>query len=390
MKFTGTTLGVAALSLGAVVALAACSSNTSTSSAAPTAGHSGHWAAAQSATDGGGTDALIAAAKAEGKINVIALPRDWANYGTIIDGFSAKYGIKVNSINPDASSGDEINALQNSTGQDTAPDVVDVGNSYALSGAQTGLYAPYKVATWGDIPDSQKDSGGLWASDYGGYISIGCDAAKITNCPKSFKDLNNPAFKGMVALNGDPTTANAAFNAVWAASLTNGGSATDIQPGLDYFKTLNSAGIFNKTKANQATIQKGATPISIDWDYLNAGYATDATKAAGVNWQVNVPTDGLVSGYYAQAINRQAPHPAAARLWEEFLYSQTTDGGQNLWLQGLARPIALQAMIKNGSVDQTALAKLPSVTDSTSFNPTQDQIVAAKKTVSSGWATAVQ
>ena len=34
---------------------------------------------------------LEAAAKAEGALNVIALPRDWANYGAVIDAFAAKY-----------------------------------------------------------------------------------------------------------------------------------------------------------------------------------------------------------------------------------------------------------------------------------------------------------
>ena len=172
----------------------------------------------------GGMDALVAAAKKEGTLNLIAVPRTWANYGAIIDAFTAKYGLKINSENPDGSSGDEINAVKSTKGQASAPDVVDVGNSYALQGAQDGLFAPYKVATWGDIPDGQKDSGGLWYSDYGGYISIGCNATKIKNCPTTIKGLDNPAFKGDVALNGDPTSANAAFEAVWAAALANGGS----------------------------------------------------------------------------------------------------------------------------------------------------------------------
>jgi len=162
----------------------------------------------------GGMDALVTAAKQEGTLNLIAVPRTWAGYGAIIDAFTAKYGIKINSENPDGSSGDEINAIKSTKGQESAPDVVDIGNSYALSGAQEGDFAPYKVATWSDIPDAQKDSGGLWYSDYGGYISIGCNATKIKNCPTTIKDLDNPAFKNDVALNGDPTSANAAFEAV--------------------------------------------------------------------------------------------------------------------------------------------------------------------------------
>jgi putative spermidine/putrescine transport system substrate-binding protein len=392
---------VIAVSVAAVatLAIAGCSSSSksggggsstvaSSGSSAPSA-KTTDASKAQSAADLGGMDALVAAANKEGALNIIAVPRTWAGYGAIIDAFTAKYPqIKINSENPDGSSGDEINALKSTKGQSTAPDVVDVGNSYALSGAQEGDFAPYKVATWTDIPDAQKDAGGLWYSDYGGYISIGCNATKVTTCPTTIKALDNPAYKGMVALNGDPTSANAAFEAVWAAALANGGSATNIQPGIDFFKKLNSEGIFNKTKVTPATVQSGATPIVLDWDYLNVGNAA-TLKAAGVNWTTTDPSDGLVSGYYAQAVSINAAHPAAARLWEEFLYSQSADGGQNGWLKGFARPIELPAMQKNGSADATALAAVPPVTDSNPFNPTQDQVTAAKGVVTQNWAAAV-
>ena len=56
---------------------------------------------------------LIAAAQAEGTLTTIALPHDWCNYGGVIDAFKAKYpGIEVNELNPDAGSGDEIEAIK--------------------------------------------------------------------------------------------------------------------------------------------------------------------------------------------------------------------------------------------------------------------------------------
>jgi putative spermidine/putrescine transport system substrate-binding protein len=378
----------------AALTLAACgSSSSSTTATAPSTDDSSapattDWSTAQSADAGGGMDALVAAAKKEGTLNVIALPPDWANYASIISTFKQKYGIKVVSENPNGASGDEINAIKSTKGQSSAPDVIDVGNSYALSGAQGGLFAPYKVATWADIPTGQKDEGGLWTSDYGGYISIGCNTDKVKTCPTTIKELDNPAYKGQVALNGDPTSAAAAFSGVWAAAIANGGSADDIQPGIDFFKKLNDEGIFNKTQVAPQTVASGATPIVLDWDYLNVGEGAELAKK-GVTWKVAVPSDGLVSAYYSQAINRNAPHPAAARLWEEYLYSQDSDGGQNGWLRGSARPIELVAMQKNGSADQKALAKLPPVKDDNPFVPTQDQITKATNTVTQNWSAAV-
>jgi putative spermidine/putrescine transport system substrate-binding protein len=382
-------VALAGMGLVASLAVTGCGSSSGGSKSGSSGGGGAKSAAsAQSAADMGGLAALVTAAKKEGTLNLIAVPRTWANYGAIIDAFTAKYGIKINSENPGGTSGDEINAVKSTKGQASAPDVVDIGNSYALQGATDGLFAPYKVATWGDIPDGQKDPGGLWYSDYGGYVSIGCNATKIKNCPTTIKGLDNPAFKGEVALNGDPTSANAAFEAVWATALANGGDATNIQPGIDFFKKLNSDKIFNKTKVTPATVASGQTPIVLDWDYLNVGNAA-ALKKTGVNWVTNDPADGLVSGYYAQAVSINAAHPAAARLWEEFLYSQDADGGQNGWLKGAARPIELVAMMAKGTADATAAAAVPKVTDTSPFNPTQDQVTAAKNVVTQKWAAAV-
>ena len=278
-----------------------------------------------------------AKAAKEGTLNAIALAPDWANYGAIIDGFKKKYGIKVADENPDGASQDEINAITSRKGQDRAPDVVDLGSSFALSAAQQGLLAPYKVASCDDSPrGARRTPQARWYNDYGGYISIGCDAKRVKVCPTTFADLLKPQYKGQVALNGNPTKSGSAFGGVYAASLASGGSFDDIQPGLDFFAKLKKNGNFNPVESTPATVEKGETPISIDWDYLNAGYA-DEFGSKGVDWKVAVPPDGQFAQYYSQAINKDAPHPAAARLWQEYLYSAE---GQNLWLKGYARPVA--------------------------------------------------
>ncbi|GGO78212.1 ABC transporter substrate-binding protein [Nonomuraea cavernae] len=339
---------------------------------------------ATSAADFGGLDKLVEAAKKEGNLHVIALPPDWANYGEIIKSFEAKYGIKIESEDPDAASADEINAVKTRKGQDRAPDVLDLGQSFAISGAAEGLFAPYKVQTFDKIPEGQKEPTGLWTNDYGGYISIGCDAKKIATCPTSFADLLKPEYKGKVALNGNPTKSGSAFAGVYAASIANGGSFDDIQPGLDFFKKLKDAGNFNPVETTPATIEKGETQISIDWDYNNAAYAPQMA-AKGLDWKVNVPSDGKYFQMYAQAINKDAPHPAAARLWQEYLYSPE---GQNLYLKGFARPVLLPAMEADGTVDKVAAEALPKVEGTPTF-PTSAQVDAAKAKLASGWDAAI-
>lgn len=358
-----------ALIVGLVTSMAACSGPPSGNST-PTTGA----AVATSAADLGGMDALVAAAKAEGKLNVIALPPDWANYGAIIKAFEDKYGITVTSSQPDAASQEEINAADKLKGTDRAPDVFDLGQTVAL--ANTDKFAPYKVATWDTIADNLKEPTGLWANDYGGYMSIGYDSARVP-AVTSIKDLLKADYKGKVALNGDPTQAGAAFSGVVMASVANGGSADDISPGVSYFVDLKKAGSFLPVDPTSATIQSGQTPVVFDWDYTNV-----AQSAKLSTWKVVIPEGAEVASYYFQAVSKDAPHPAAARLWQEFLFS---DEGQNLYLEGKARPARLADMQQSGAVNKEAFAALPATSGTPAIlTPAQAKTAAAY--LASNWS----
>jgi putative spermidine/putrescine transport system substrate-binding protein len=366
---------VTLVALTSALALAACAPPAEEEESSPSGGTDPKTAA--SVEDFGSMDDLVKAAQDEGTLNVIALPPTWANYGTIIETFSKKYDIKVQSDQPDAASQDEINAANQLKGTDRAPDVFDLGQSVAL--ANTDLYAPYKVSTWDDVPAEFKDPDGAWINDYGGYMSVGYDSSKLPDVT-SLDDLLAPAFKGKVALNGDPTTAGAAFSGVVMASVANGGSADDIAPGVEYFGKLKDAGNFLPVDPTSATIESGQTPVVIDWDYLNA-----AESAKLPSWKVYVPEEAPIAGYYFQAINADAPHPAAARLWQEFLYS---DEGQNLWLAGGARPVRADAMVEAGTIDQELYDALPEVSG-TPIIPTNEQTEKMAAYLADNWAKAV-
>jgi putative spermidine/putrescine transport system substrate-binding protein len=325
-------------------------------------------------------EALIAAAKKEGALNVIALPPDWTNYGEVISTFEKQYGIKVTSAQPDGSSQDEINAANQLKGTDRAPDVFDLSSPVAI--ANVDLFAPYQVTTFADVRADLKEPSGKYVSDYGGFMSIGYDAGKVP-APTSVADLLKPEYKGKVALNGDPTQAGAAFNGVVMAALGSGGSADDISKGVDFFSQLKKAGNFLPVDPSPATIASGQTPVVFDWDYTNA--AQTAKLAGNVDWKVVVPSGAVVGSYYVQAINKDAPHPAAARLWQEFLYSDT---GQNLWLKGFGRPVRAEAMQKAGTIDKAAFDKLPPVSGTPVFL-TEAQSAAANTYLKANWAKAV-
>ncbi|TAN31797.1 extracellular solute-binding protein [bacterium] len=357
------------VAVGAVLAIAGCAPP-STSGAPSTA------ATATSAAALGGMDALVAAAKKEGQLNLVSTAPDWANYAAIMAGFQAKYGIKINDDNPEGSSQDEINAVKRLAGTDRAPDALDIG---VRELADTSLFAPYQVATWKDIPDAQKEPSGLWVQDYGGYMAIGYDSSKVSAIT-SVQDLLKPEFKGKIALFADPTASNSALSAVMMTSLANGGSLDDISKGVEFFAKLKKAGNFVPVAATKATVANGTTPVVINWDYLAVSFATDVPA-----WTLLIPSGAIVAGFYNQAVNKGAPHPAAARLWMEYLYSNE---GQNLFLEGGARPVRMDAMTKQGVIDAPAAAKLPPVSGPGNFI-NLNQATAAKAYLVANWANAI-
>jgi putative spermidine/putrescine transport system substrate-binding protein len=367
-------LGFVALAGVAALALSACSGTASASND----GGSTDAKTATSLADFGTLADLEKAAEAEGALNVIALPRDWANYGEVLDAFTAKYPeITVNEASPDISSAEEIEAAKTNAGLDTAPDVFDLGLTVAL--ANTDQFAAYKVATWDDIPDALKEASGLFVGDYGGYMSIGYDSSKF-DAPKSLDDLLGGTYKGAVAINGDPTQAGAAFAAVGLATVQSDGTLDDFQPGIDFFSSLNKAGNLLKVDVTTATVASGETPVVFDWDYLNAAHVAD-----NKSWKTVILPGTGYAGYYNQAINKDAAHPAAARLWQEFLYS---DEAQNLWLKGGARPVRAEAMDAAGTIDKDLYAALPAAPSDTVV-PTEAQSTAAGEQLGEEWAAAV-
>jgi len=339
----------------AATALVCCAATAVTSGTSPASAAANNYSTATSVAAFGGMSGLVTAAKAEGALNVITLPDNWCNYGAIISSFQKEYGIKITSENPEGSSQDEINAMVQLKGQSREPDVLDMGTPFAIKADQEHLLAPYTVSEWRDIPAAQRASDDTWWADYGGYV---------------------------VGINNSPTVAGAAFAAVFAAALANGGSFNNITPGINYFAKLNTEGNFVPVISGPSTVQSGATPIVIWWDYLQKSEIQAEVKT----WKVVIPTDGVYASYYDQAVSANAPHPAAARLWEEYLYSAA---GQNQWLQGSCRPIELSTMVANGTVDETAFKQLPSVPTGFKGYPTQTEVTNAEDVVAKDWATDV-
>ncbi|WP_293781652.1 ABC transporter substrate-binding protein [uncultured Aeromicrobium sp.] len=372
-RVVGCTLAVALLTLSA------CSGGEESETSAT-------WREATSVEDGGGMDELIEAAQAEGAFNAMGLYDDWANYGGLLQAFSEKYDIEINNDTSTGSSQDMVNAVVNRQGQDDSLDYLDIGLSFAAEADEDGLLAEYYPQTVEDVPPELRSESGTWINHLGGTIAIGCDTSRVEVCPKNFADLRDERYAGQVAIPGDPTTGESGFMVVQAAAVANGGSFDDIAPGVDFFAELQDMGVFLPVEASAGTIETGETPIVINWDYLLKPIADDLAESAGIDLEITLPTDGQVSSFYTASINADAPHPAVARLFMEFLFS---DEGQNLLLQGYVTPTRLDAMIAAGTVDQEALAALPNQDGLSAPTPTLEQRTANQEVLTELWTEAL-
>ncbi|HXG26771.1 MAG TPA: extracellular solute-binding protein [Candidatus Binatia bacterium] len=330
--------------------------------------------------------ALLTAAQAEGTISTIALPASWCNYQEVWETFIERTGLQYNGITPDAGSAEELQAIEANKDNPgmQAPDVIDVGLAFGPQAKERGLIQPYKVATWDDIPDSAKDPDGYWYGDYYGVLAFEVNTDVIDDVPQDWADLKDPKYANSIALAGDPRLSSQAIQTVYAAALANGGSLDNAEPGLQFWKDVVTAGNFVPTIANAALIANGETPITIRWTYNALANRDQSAASGGAPIEVVVPASGRFAGVYVQAISAYAPHPNAAKLWMEFLYS---DEGQNLWLKGYCHPIRYEALVGANKVPADQLAKLPDVTGA--VFPSLDQVTAASELITTQWDSVV-
>ena len=360
----------------------------------------------------GGMDALVAAAKKEGQLNLITTPRDWAGYGDMFDIYEKAFGVKINVDNPDGSSQYEIDTMKTAP-KSKQPDSIDIGPlvvTQVLPPGGAPLTAPYKVSTWNDIPAAAKDPNGYWYGNYAGRLAM-VYTSDLSPAPTKAADLANPAYKGVVGITGDPTSSNQAFMSVVAASLGNGGSKNlaDVSPGLALFKNVKSVN-GALVKVNGTNLVAGAVKVGFAWDFNSIGW-TAAAAQAGVTLKWTYPSDFVLQAPpYINAINAKAPNCANARLWQEYVYSQNEGktaseltaadlklpgsklfaklrGGQNIFQRNAALPVTSDAMEKKGILPASQV-KIPlPATAKIIKTMTVADILSAREQIIGAWAS---
>ncbi|HZR42643.1 MAG TPA: extracellular solute-binding protein [Ktedonobacteraceae bacterium] len=329
---------------------------------------------------------LTTNAKKEGQLQAIGIPPDWTDYKDILAGYTKNYSVPVAyQAEAEYSSAQELQTFKNSKLHPHG-DIGDVGFKFGPQAIQQGLVAPYKHAHWDDVDDTLKDPNAYWCTEYWGAQAFVINTDLVKNPPTSFKELLAGDYKNMVGIDGDPRQANDAFIAVYTAALAMSGSLDDIQPGIDYFAQLKKKGNFTAARSSLANITKGEVAIAVMWDYLGLGYRDQL--AGKPNLKVIIPSDGSIAGPYVSIVNKTAPHPYAARLWMEYIFS---DEGQLFYLTGYAHPARYKKLVAAGKVPADLAAKLPPPEQYNNVKFVTDQTLQDKATsvVTQNWQSQV-
>jgi len=313
---------------------------------------------------------IIAQAKTEGEVNSVGMPDSWANWGETWSEINSEYGLAHTDV--DMSSAEEL-AVFESEKNDATKDIGDVGQSFGPIAKEQGLTLAYKTSYWDSIPEWAKDDEGHWIIGYYGTISIITNKSIVKEAPKSFDDILNGDY--MVSV-GDVTKASQAQNAVLAAAIAYGGSESNIQPGIDFFKKIAEQGRLDLGELTNARLEKGEIGVAFLWDYNALGYREQfLVNNPQASFEVNIPAEASIQSGYATVINAYSKRPHAAALTREYILS---DEGQINLAKGFAKPIrsdvTLPADVAAKMIPDTQYTKARMIEDAAAWTKTVETL----------------
>ena len=269
------------------------------------------------------SQALIDAAKREGRVSwYTTLLVDDAS-GPLAAAFETKYGIDVDFIRRDG-------ALQLRTILDEAKsgtmklDVFD-GTTTAAFVMKENLAEAYKADSAIDIPAEYKDPNGYWTAQVLYFQTLGysADLVPASDVPKSYRDLLAPKWKGKLAWSVDENlTGGLGF-------IINVLATMGEHEGMEFLTALSKQDLVRLPDGiNGITVALAAKryPLGITIDNHHTVIAN--AKGGNVKWFYFEPVLGLSNNI---GLVKGAPHPNAGKLLIDYILSVE---GQTVLKQG--------------------------------------------------------
>lgn len=298
---------------------------------------------------------IVEGAKKEGKLESVGMPGSWANWQDTWDGIESEFGIEHNDT--DMSSGEEIAMFEAEKNAPTK-DIGDVGHKFGPEAKEKVVTQSYKTSYWDSVPDWAKDPEGHWMIAYTGVTTFLTNTDLVKNPPTSWEDVRKGDYKLTI---GDVVTGATGQGNVLATAYAFGGDIDNIQPGIDFWKEMAKAGRIDQGDILLQRVQAGEVQVGVTWSYNALGYRD---QTPNYKFHYCVPSDGAIMSGYASIINKYAPHPYAAALAREYIFS---DKGQINLAKGYAIPtrtdITIPADVQAKGISQEQTKNAHPVTD---------------------------
>ena len=262
-------------------------------------------------------------------------PPEWADWATQLKTIEQELGITLPHDNKN--SGQTLSQLIAEKDHPVA-DVAYYGVSFGIKAKEAGVVEPYKPAHWNDIPAGLKDPDGAWFTIHSGTIGffVNKDALEGNPVPRSWKDLLDPRYKGMIGYL-DPTSAFVGYASATAANIALGGTLDDFGPGIEFLKKLQKNEPIVPKQTSYARVLSGEIPILFDYDF-NAYRAMYKDMA---NVEFVIPAEGSIIVPYVMSLVKNSPKPAVGKKVLDFVLS---DKGQAVWANAYLKPVRPSAL----------------------------------------------
>lgn len=292
-----------------------------------------------------GERALYDAASREGMVISNNTGPTWANWAALFRAFGQRYPT-VNLVYNDVGSGVAVNALDRTRSRPQVDTIYYFGAN-GVDAQKRGLLAPFKPAGFDRLPELARHPEGEWFAIHQLEIVFVVNKKLVKTTPRSFADLLKPDYKGTVVYL-DPRSTGVGQVLTWAANFAQGGSYTNLEPGLSYVEKLHKSGNVLRVVGTTPYAQfiKGEIPIWIN--FVNDGLRAKHLDGMGDDVEVVSPAEGTVAAPYTISLVKNGPNPNAAKLWLNFILSER---GQQLFAEGFVTPsvpgVAIPAEVKS-------------------------------------------
>lgn len=367
-KFRASKFLALALTLVMVLAAAGCGGNNGGGSSTPAPAPSGSSTPATPAAPAGDgavdlnsltLDQIIEEAKKEGQVVSVGMPDEWADWGSLWKNVTGNYGLTHNDT--DMSSSEELQMFA-TEGKNGTKDIGDVGYGFVGQAVSEDLVQGYKTSYWDAVPDWAKGEDGKWMVAYTGATTFLVNTDQVKDVPTSWEDIKNGDYK--VALG--PLSGGNAQGAFIASTYAFGGDMNNIQPGIDFWTEMAKAGRINTLDITQANFESGEIAVGVVWSFQGIPYSKNISQ---YKMTAVVPTDGALQNGYASVINKNAPHPHAAALTREVMFS---DEGQTYLALAGAIPTRTDFKIADEHADEildmSSVEKAVVITDAEAYS----------------------